>query len=143
MNLNKMASKDAARWAYAEMFFGEGAGTRRKLLNAEIAQKMVAIPGYQETFESAMAKQDMAQHAFKAAKERKAIDRSAAVKRNVRGILTGNTRGLTNTVLTGLTIYAILHQTGLDEPIKQEIKARYHKVRLWAAVKRDEMKKDS
>ena len=126
---DKMAAKDAARWAYAEMFFGDGAGTRRRLLVAEIDDKVMKIPGYAEAFDKNYAKQDFAKHAAKATKERKLLDRKAKVGRNTRGILTGNRRSLTGTVLLGVTVYGFLHQTGLDEPIKAEVKKRYYIVK--------------
>ena len=39
----KMAKKDAKRFAEAKMFYGETAGTKRKLLNAELNRKKKKI----------------------------------------------------------------------------------------------------
>ncbi len=55
MNINKLAATDAAKWARAEMFFGEGAGTRRKLLDADITHKSVNFPGYVEAFQKGVS----------------------------------------------------------------------------------------
>lgn len=130
MNLNKMAQQDAAKWARAEMFFGEGAGTRRKLLGAELSEKQYRIPGYSEAFEDAYATQDMADHAIKAAKERQRLDRSYGVKRNVRGLVTGNKQNLSTGVALAVVTYGILKQTGLDEPIKREVQVRYRQAKV-------------
>ena len=85
--LEKIASQDAFRWARAEMFFGDGAGTRRRLVEAEISQKMKDIPGYKDAFMTWYEKQDMAEHAIAAAKERQKIDRSIRVHRNTRALV--------------------------------------------------------
>lgn len=43
---NHKAKKDAKRYADAKMYYGKGAGTRRKLLKAEIDKKRSTIEGY-------------------------------------------------------------------------------------------------
>ncbi|GHV43716.1 hypothetical protein FACS189490_13960 [Clostridia bacterium] len=73
-NTNKLASKDAKRYADAKMFYGKTAGTRRKLLNAELNKKKKDIPGYQDAFDKAIKDVDYAQSAKKAVRERKAKD---------------------------------------------------------------------
>lgn len=129
MNQNKLAAVDADRWARAEMFFGEGAGTRRKLLKAEIANK-ASIPGYGKAFHDAYEKQDWAKHAIQASKERQHLDRSKAVKRNVRGLVTGNRQSLTTGLAVAVTLWVFAKQTGLDEPIKREVKKGYGRVKI-------------
>lgn len=133
MNIKKIAERDAARWARAEMFFGQGADTRRKLLNAEIAEKYDNNDAYRKAFQEAYEGQNMAEHAIAAAKERQRIDAGKAIKRNAHGLATGDKRKLTPSLATGLTAYMILKQLGLDEPIKKEIVERYRRTRLWMA----------
>lgn len=140
MNINKMAKQDAHRVARADMFFGEGAGTRRKLLNAEISDKLVSIPGYAEKFNREYEKQDMADHAIEAAKERKRLDRKAKMERNVRGFTTGNRSSFTTSVGLAAALWVFAHQTGLDEPIKHEVWVRYKKTQAWVKVKKAEWK---
>ena len=50
--INKMASKDAQRVSDAKAAYGTGAGTRRKLLNKEINQKL-KNPDYRKAYEQA------------------------------------------------------------------------------------------
>jgi hypothetical protein len=143
MNINKLAEKDAFKWARAEMFFGEGAGTRRKLLSAEIATKVERISGYHQAFETAYAKQNFADHAIKAAKERKHLDHSKMVKHNVRGLVTGNKRSLsTSVVVIGMAWY-IANQTGYDEKIKVEAKFHYYKIKRIVRNKLADQKRKS
>ncbi len=129
MDVSKIAKKDAFDWARAEMFFGAGAGTRRKLLNAAIEDKVAKIPGYVELFEEYYSKQNFADHAIAAAKERKRIDRMVSLKKNGKGLLTGNKKQLTTVVLTGVFVWGVLVETGYDEPIKAKTKELYGKTK--------------
>jgi len=70
MNVRKEAQKDAYEFARALMFYGEGAGTRRKLIRASIDYKFSTIPGYAQAYQDAFHKQDMDAHVNAARKER-------------------------------------------------------------------------
>lgn len=126
--IEKMALTDAQRAAAADMFYGEGAGTRRKLLNAELAPKM-KMPGYFEAFESAYNKLDMNKFAEQAVKERKKIDRAAKTSQNLRALKNGNINGLTTGVFVVAGGVWLAHQTGYDKKAEAEMK------KLWARAK--------
>lgn len=51
--VEKTAAKDAKRHMDAKMAYGKGAGTRRKLLKAELHQKM-KDPNYKKSFDDAL-----------------------------------------------------------------------------------------
>ena len=51
------------------MYYGEGAGNRRKRINSTVEQRS-KDPVYKKAFEDAFSKQDMAKHAKKAKSER-------------------------------------------------------------------------
>lgn len=144
MNLNKMAMKDAAEWARAEMFFGEGAGTRRKLLGAEIEQKVASIPGYDEAFNNAYSMQNMAEHAIKATKERRHIDRTAKLGKNAKALMRGDRRGMSTGVLVIFAVGYVAHQTGYDQKALKEAKKYYRKAKAEIAARklRHNFKKD-
>ena len=55
--MQKTAMKDAQRHTDAKMAYGKGAGTRRKLLKAEIDTKM-KDPKYKKAFDDALASAD-------------------------------------------------------------------------------------
>lgn len=78
---NRAARKDANEFARAKMFFGEGAGTRRKLIKATVEAKRKRIPGYAKAFEHHLANQDLSTHAKKATKERSRTDRKDRTKK--------------------------------------------------------------
>lgn len=74
------ARKDAAESARAKMFYGEGAGNRRKLIKATVDAKKKRDPGYAKAFDKHLADQDLSTHASKAKKERSRTDRNTKTK---------------------------------------------------------------
>lgn len=143
MNINKIAQNDAFDWARAEMFFGEGAGTRRKLLYAEILDKQAKIPGYYEAFIKAYQKQDMGEHAIKAAQERKRIDRAVKVRRNVNAAYRGDRRNMTPVLGIAATAAIIAHQTGYDKVLLEKGRRQYKQLKArYAAWKLQRKPKD-
>lgn len=70
----RLATKDAKRYAEAKMFYGETAGTKRKLLNAELNRKKKRILGYELEFDKAVESADFSKAAKKAVRKRKSID---------------------------------------------------------------------
>ncbi len=78
--VDKIARKDAKRFADAKMYYGEGAGTRRKLLNAELEKKKKDAR-YAKAFEQYLSNQDYAKSANKAKFERGARDTGKAAVR--------------------------------------------------------------
>lgn len=64
--IRRYAKQDAEEYANAKMFYGEGAGNRRKLINATVKQRSKQA-GYKEEFERQLAQQDMVKAASAAA----------------------------------------------------------------------------
>jgi hypothetical protein len=83
---NREARKDAAESARAKMFYGEGAGTRRKLIKAQIEAKSKKDPAYKAAFDHHMARQDLGRHAEKARGERRRKDTRAGVRKTGNAI---------------------------------------------------------
>lgn len=123
---DKMVQNDAERWATAEMFYGEGAGTRRKLINAEILTK-TQDPAYEIALHEACRKLDMNKFAERAIKERKSIDRAAGAAKNFRAIRSGNLHNLSNTVFVVGGLAYVAHMTGADKLALEEAKKVYAK----------------
>lgn len=112
----KEAKKDAEEFARAKMFYGEGAGTRRKLIKAKVNEKSKDA-AYKEAFDYALSQQDMSKHAEAAKRERKAKDiknSTEKIGRSVVNTLAGNPERATASVLA---VYGVLHFTGLDKKI--------------------------
>lgn len=128
-SLEKMAKQDAYDWARAEMFFGEGAGIRRRHLQAQIIEKMEQFPGYEALYQKHYARQDMIKHAEKALQERKKIDRSIKANKNFRALKSGNYTALSNGVFIAVGVAYVAHATGYDKKVVAEGKKLYRKAK--------------
>lgn len=129
MSVKSMAAKDAAAWAYAEMFFGEGAGTRRKLLEATIATRVERITGYHEAFSKAYEQQDFAKLAIKAARERQRLDSSNYLAKNIRALVRGDVRHVSPALLAVVAGGYFAHKQGYDKVVLQRVKVEYRMAR--------------
>lgn len=136
----RKAKKDAKEFARAKMFYGEGAGNRRKLIKATVNQRKKDLKGYSEEFEKHLSKQDMSKHASAAKKER-------AVKTGVKTtVKTG--RGLVNAAIGNIgkasagaaALYMVAHAAGIDKKVAQYAKTTIGNVKLynqmWQNVKK-------
>lgn len=100
--VDKLASKDAQRFADAKMFYGKTAGTKRKLLKAELDKKKKTIPGYEDKFNNSLDNVDYAKSAKKAVAKRKKMDVTYRTRITTKQIL-----GITGplTVAAGSALY--------------------------------------
>jgi hypothetical protein len=124
------ASKDAQEFARAKMFYGEGAGTRRKLIKATVEAKSRRDPAYKKAFDHHLVNQDLADHAQKARSERarkNAVKSTAKTARGVRHVLNGNAQyaSLAAAMVTGGAMYA--HKHGIDKVVYNAGKTAYSK----------------
>lgn len=140
MKTEREARRDARKYARAQMYYGEGAGTRRKLINATVEAKTHRDPTYARAFREELARQDMAEHARKARLERARTDALESTRRNTRAILTGNYQNMQAGVALLILVGYVAHQTGLDVKAyekAQEIRERIKKRRAVKRVLRD------
>src|SRR5678816_1474042 len=84
--VDKEASKDAKEFARAREFHGQGAGTRRKLINHKVEARTKQDPTYKQAFDHHLARQDQAKHVEKAISERKRIDRTTKTKQTAGAV---------------------------------------------------------
>lgn len=109
----RRAKKDAKEYARAQMFYGEGAGNRRKIIK-NIVNERSKDPGYKQEFEKYLAEQDMSSHAEKARRERHIKDASKTTGKTVRGVV-NMALGTIGPVSAGAAaIYTLAHVTGVD-----------------------------
>lgn len=113
----KMAEKDAQRHVDAKMFYGETAGTKRKLLKAEVEKKKKTIPGYADAFNAHLEKVDAAKSAKKAVNDRNRIDNTAKARKLVKNIL-GVTGSLT--VAAGTALY-YANKPAVDNFVREQL----------------------
>lgn len=128
--IEKMAQADAHEWGLAEMFFGEGAGTKRKLISAKVDQRMHDIPGYAEAFSNATSQLNQLEMAEKAIALRKRLDRAEKASKNFRALKRGNLTGLSNGLFLVAGAAYLAHATGYDKKIEAEAKKYYKKAKV-------------
>lgn len=91
--MRKEATKDANKFAKAKMGYGEGAGTRRKLVKAELERKL-KDPKYKKSFDDALEAVNFAAVARQARRDRAGRDVKNQANRSTKVIvktLTGTT----------------------------------------------------
>lgn len=115
---SRVAKKDATEFSKAKMFYGEGAGTRRKLIKATVEAKSAKDPSYKQAFEHHLANQDMSKRASQARGERKRKDTTHAVTKTTRSVHRIATGGIGNvtvgaTAIVGAAGFA--HAKGYDK----------------------------
>ena len=106
------ARKDAHEYARAKMFYGEGAGIRRKKIKARVDTRSKKSKLYRNTFEKALSKQNMDQHAKAATRERKIKDTTTNVKKTFNEITKSKIGKSLINFGSSLAIYYILKKTG-------------------------------
>ena len=125
---NREARKDAREWTKAKMFYGEGAGNRRKLINNTVAAKSKRDPAYKKAFDAHVESTNMAKRASQARGERKRKDVRSTTARTARGFrhtLMGNPQYATATaaLLAGGYMYA--KKNGIDKIVVNNAKVKY------------------
>ena len=124
---NRDARKDAEEFTKAKMFYGESAGTRRKLIKATVEAKSKRDPDYKKAFDYHVDKTDMAKRSEQAKGMRTRKNAVNSTKKTARGIghmLKGNAQyaSITATVLFGGAAYA--HQQGIDKVVLNNAKRK-------------------
>ena len=130
MSAARDARRDAREYARAQMYYGEGAGTRRKLIMASVDSKVQRDPTYARAFHTELAQQDMSEHAYQARKERERTDRNTSLKRNTRALLTGNHQNAQTGLLILILVGTAAHKTGFDKVVYEQSKVAYGKAKL-------------
>jgi hypothetical protein len=131
MSVEAKARRDAREYARAQMYYGEGAGTRRKLIEATVASKIQKDPRYASAFRAEYQQQDLGEHAAKAHRERVRTDTSEALARNVKGVATGNLQSVSPSIIVLLILGTVAHKTGLDKKAWGELQVQRARFQLW------------
>lgn len=119
--VRRAARRDAKEMARAKMYYGEGAGTRRKLINATVKAKR-KDPVYSKLFDEEFNKQDMAAAAQNARKTRNRADRKNKANKLIKNIVKSATGGTTMALLASGIVYAGKHPQQVNNVIHQGIK---------------------
>lgn len=118
---NREATKDAKEFARAKMYYGEGAGIRRRHINNAVKSKS-KDPAYKKAFDSALASRDMAKDASKARGERKRKNVSNSTRKTIRGVghmARGNKQYASLVAATLFSAGAVAYRAGGDKIVKK------------------------
>lgn len=129
---NREARKDAREFARAKMFYGEGAGNRRKLIKATVEGKSKKDPNYKKAFDHHFSTQDMSRHAEKARGERKRKNVKKSAGRGIRGtrhILNGNSQYASAATAIAVGGYLYARKAGIDKVVINAGKTAYKKAK--------------
>lgn len=131
--VRRAAKRDANESARAKLFYGEGAGTRRKLIKAKVESRSAKDVNYKSAFDHYMSQQDLGKRASQATSERRRKDTVKGVGKTARGVhrqLTGGwgAVSLTSAVIAGA--YAYAHSTGFDKMIVDKAQAAFNDQRV-------------
>lgn len=119
----RMAKKDAKEFARAKMFYGEGAGNRRKLIKATVKQRS-KDENYKKAFEEYSSQQDMAKHATKAKAERKRKDVTHTTVKTGRGLVNAAMGNIGRASAAAAVIFTVGQVTGVNQTIARTAKKK-------------------
>lgn len=122
MSTNHAAKKDAEEFTRAKLFYGEGAGTRRKLIKNKVEARAAKDPSYKKAFDHHVANTDLGKRASQAQSERKRKDTVKGVTKTARGvrhILNGNAQYASLIAVVGVGAYRLSQRPDVRNLFKQ------------------------
>lgn len=124
----KEAAKDAEEFTRAKLFFGKGAGTRRKLIKAKVETRKKNDPHYGKAFDHFVKQTDLARRAEQARSERKRKDAADFGKKTTKGVghvIRGNTQYANTTAQVGVGVGRFLlknlKQSDIDDSMVEGV----------------------
>lgn len=129
---DKAAKKDAEEFTRAKLFYGEGAGTRRKLIKATVEAKSKADPAYKKAFEQHVESTDLGKRASQAQGQRKRKDAVNSTKKTARGIknvLNGNAQYASVASVLLVSGAMAIHKKGIDRVVLKSAQTRIAEIK--------------
>ena len=126
---SREARKDANEFAKAKMFYGEGAGTRRKLIKAKVESKAGKDPNYKKAFDHHLSNQDMGKRAEKARGERKRKDVVKGTAKTARGVKNLALGTGAPVALSALVVYGAWKNPAVRSTVTKAGKAAYSTIK--------------
>ena len=125
--VRRKARKDANEYAKAKMFYGQGAGTRRKLIKAKVESRSVD-PEYKKAFDAHLANQNMDKRASQAKVTRARKDVTNTTTKTARGLINffnGNRQASSALAVTIGVAAVAAHKAGVDKILLDYGKTAY------------------
>lgn len=128
--VRRQAKRDADEFAKAKMYYGEGAGNRRKLIKAKVEERS-KDPDYKSTFDEHLSNQNMAKRSTQAKRTRAATDVRNTTTKTARGIiniLNGNPMAASAVAVGVFGVAGAAHRAGVDKLLLKKGKTAYSAV---------------
>lgn len=122
-----LAKKDAKETAKANMYYGDGAGVRRRHINS-IVNRRSKDPTYKKAYEEYLAKQNMARIVAESKRERKREDFKNGVKEKVHRVsdtIMDHPVRTAKTVALVTAAALMAHRYGIDKTILKNAKMAF------------------
>lgn len=126
---NRAAKRDAKEFTRAKMYYGEGAGNRRKLIKAKVNQRS-KDPSYKKAFDHHVANTDWEKRGKEARSKRgraDAVKGAGKAARGVKNVALGNYRNVGVGILATAAAFKGGQALGII-PANSVIKDRVHSV---------------
>lgn len=122
---DREARKDAEEFTKAKAYYGEGAGTRRKLIKMQVQGKSAKDPEYKKAFEHHVANTDFSKRAEQARGQRHRADVANTTKKTGKGIIhiiRGNPQYASIGAAGVVAGAAFVHKKGYDKMAYNAVK---------------------
>lgn len=143
--VNRMAAKDAKEHAQAKMYYGEGAGIRRRQIKGVVDSRSKADPTYKKAFDHHVANQDLAKASSKAHSKRKRTDIVKGTTKTAKGInhiINGNPQYASAAAALLVGGALAIHKSGIDKVVFEKGKTMYKDAKsratgdIWDQIRR-------
>lgn len=121
---SREAKRDSNEHAKAKMFYGEGAGNRRKLINAKVTAKS-KDPAYKKAFDYHSEHQDMAKRASQARGMRRRKDVKNTTAKTARGIKNLALKTGAPVTLTAIALYGAYQNPAVRRTVNNYARTAY------------------
>lgn len=129
---SREAKRDANEFAKAKLFYGEGAGTRRKLIKATVESKSKRDPDYKKAFDHHLNNQDLGKRANQAKSLRRRKDVVGKTGKTARGVYRSLNGGFGTVSMASAAVaggYLVAKQRGYDKVIINAAKTTYSSIK--------------
>lgn len=121
---DREASKDAKEFVQAKLYYGDGAGTRRKLIKAKVEGKSEKDPNYKKAFNYHVENQDVEKRLNQAKGQRARATARAKTAKTSRGLINiarGNYAAVGASLAATAAVVAFIHKTGIDRQVYNSV----------------------
>ena len=128
---NRLARKDAKEYTQAKQFYGDGAGTRRKLIKKTVEQRSKE-ESYKKAFDHHVNNTDWAKRSSQAVARRKRTDAVEGTKKMGRGIthlIAGNPQYASAAAIALFGAAGLAYQKGVHKKVAKYGKVAYSKAK--------------